>query len=87
VESPASSFNVYSSGSIKWGLSTKVYNYRFNSLALKSWVDGIGAVLSSNHYHVDFYNSFAVIHTGYLKDAGNTTATFSADLKKYLNNG
>ena len=87
VESPASSFNVYSSGDIKWGLSTNVYNYRFNSLALKSWVDGIGTVLSSNHYCVDFYNSFAVIHTGYLKDAGNTTATFSADLKKYLNNG
>ena len=87
VESPASSFNVYSSGDIKWGLSTNVYNYRFNSLALKSWVDGIGAVLSSNHYRVDFFNSFAVIHTGFLKDAGNTTTTFSADLKKYLNNG
>jgi len=87
VESPASSFNVYSSGSIKWGLSTKVYNYRFNSLALKSWVDDIGTVLSSNHYRFDFYSSFAVIHTGYLKDAGNTTTTFSADLKKYLNNG
>jgi hypothetical protein len=63
VQSPTDAYNLYDTSAVQFGLSSKVYEYHYQSLMIERWDTDVKAVLSSGQYEVRYFGDYALIST------------------------